>query len=160
MKALKVLLIFILFPVFVMAQQTDVNKVYAQAITEYLTALNKTDKLTLDTLFVGPIDEEFEESIKDIDLPKEILKTKISKLKQVEGDRKVKYCKGFIFVNIIATLSKDQAKFLFVTFNVEKGASKANWYPKHNFNVNFNYDSQTKAYKLDKQNFEYLYPKR
>lgn len=157
------LVVFIFsFPICLFGQlsKQEETKLYTQALTEYIKSVNATDKFSLDTLFVGPMDKDVDENIKDIELPTEILNTKILKLTQEEGDRKVKYKKTFIFANIIGTLSKDHAKFLFITFIVENGPSKANWFPKHNFEADFNYDPQTKAYKLEKQRFEYSYPKR
>ena len=133
------------------------TKLYSQAITEYIKSVNATDKLFFDTLFVGPINDDVEESIQNVELPKEILKTKIVKLKEEEGNRKAEYRKTFVFANVIATVSKQHAQFLFVTFIAEKSNGKAAWLPKHNFVVDLNYDPKTKAYVYDKQRFDYNY---
>ena len=79
------------------------------------------------------------------------------KLKEEEGNRKVGYRKNFVFANVIATISKDHAEFLFVTFIVDKGQGKANWWPKHNFIADFIYDPQSKTYIPGKQKFVYNY---
>jgi hypothetical protein len=62
-----------------------------------------------------------------------------------------------VFANVIATVSKQHAQFLFVTFVVEKSPGKAAWLPKHNFVADFNYVPKTKAYIFDKERFEYNY---
>lgn len=137
--------------------QKDNSKIYAQAIAEYLKAVNAKDKATLDTLFVGPMDAEVDESIKDIKLPEEILKTKISKLTQAEGDRKAVYHKTFVFTNIIGTISKEHAEFIFVTFIVENSDGKTAWLPQHNSYFIFKYDTKKKEFVLEKQKSEYNY---
>ena len=151
------LFIFIfLLPLFVSGQKEN-SKIYAQAITEYIKAVNVTDKISLDTLFVGPMAEDVDGNIKEIELPKEILKTKISKLTQAEGDRKVLYRKTFVFANIIGTISKDRVEFMFITFIAEHSPIRTNWWPKHNSYFNFKYDATKKEFVLEKQRFEYTY---
>jgi hypothetical protein len=152
-------ILILLFPICVYGQlsKQEKTKLYSLAITEYIKSVNATDKLILDTFFVGPINNELDESIHNVELPKEILKTKISKLSEEEGRRKVEYHKNFVFANVIGTFSKDHAQFIFVTFMVEKGPARTDWLPKHNYIVDLNYDVQTKAYKLEKQRFEYQY---
>jgi hypothetical protein len=150
-------LVFIsLLPNFAFGQK-EKSKIYTQAITEYIKAVNAKDKVTLDTLFIGPMDKDVDENIREIELPKEILKTKISKLTQTEGDRKAKYHKTFVFVNIVGIISKERAEFMFITFIVEKGPVKAAWFPKHNSHFDFNYDTKKKEFVLEKQRFEYTY---
>lgn len=156
MKTLRFLIVISLFPVLGFGQKEH-SKIYTRAITEYLKAVNAKDKVTLDTLFVGPADKDVDENIKEIELPKEILKTKISKLTQAEGDRKAKYHKTFVFVNIIGTISKEHAEFMFITFIVENGPAKASWLPQHNGYFDFKFSSQKKEFVLEKQRFEYSY---
>lgn len=151
------IILFFFFPLCFYGQmhlsKQDETKLYTQAITEYIKSVNEIDKLTFDTLFVGPVDPEY---IQNVELPKEILKTKIAKLTEEEGQRKVEYHKNFVFANVIA-ISKEHAEFIFVTFIVEKSPTKTDWWPKHNYVVNFNYDPKTKVYLFDKQRFEYKY---
>jgi hypothetical protein len=154
----KVLIIIFIFPLFVFGQSVsslkkeEQTKIYSQAITEYIRSMNTIDLLNFDTLFVGP-----DEYLHDVQLPKEILKTKIARLTQEEGDRKAEYRKTFVFANVIATISKDHAEFIFVTFITEKALGKAAWLPKHNYVVDLNYDPKTKEYKFEKQRFEHKY---
>lgn len=153
-----------MFPVSVFAQfpmsKQQETKVYTQAITEYLKAVKTTHQVELDTLFVGPNDPDFDENICDVILPKEILKTKLMKLNQKEGERKANYNKSIVFANVIGALGTKSADFIFVTFNVEKGKEKTLWTPQHNFYVYFKYDPKTKGYIYDRQRFEYNYPKK
>ncbi|MBP7810641.1 MAG: hypothetical protein KA163_15215 [Bacteroidia bacterium] len=156
MKTLRFFIVIFLFPVFAIGQ-TDNSKIYSQAITEYLKTVNTKDKTILDTLFVGPMDKDVDEDISEIKLPKEILKTKISKLTQEEGDRKAKYHKTFVFVNIVGIISKEHAEFMFITFMVENSGVKAAWFPQHNNYFIYKYDTKKKEFVLDKQRSEYNY---
>jgi hypothetical protein len=160
----KVILIIIAIGVFSIQSYPEkqskgysLTTIYTQAITAYLKAVKETDKLSIDTLFVGPMDKDVDENISEIELPKEILKTKISKLTQEEGDRKVMYRKTFVFTNIIGIIPKERAEFMFITFIVEKGPVKAAWFPKHNSHFDFNYDAKKKEFVLEKQRYEYTY---
>lgn len=156
MKILRFLIVISLFPVLGFGQKEH-SKIYSQAIADYLKVVNTKDKVTLDTLFVGPMDKDVDENIRGIALPKEILKTKISKLTEEEGNRKAKYHKTFVFVNIVGIISKEYAEFMFITFMVENSGVKAAWFPLHNRYFIYKYDAKKKEFVLDKQRSEYNY---
>ena len=156
----KLLLFILLFPLFIHAQyatplnKDETAKVYSQAIAEYLKAVSKSDSLRFDTLFIGRY-----EDLHEIKLPATINTTKILLLKdEEEGKRKLNYRSSFNYVNIAElALTKEHAKFIFISFFVEKFTGSVNWWPKHNCILNFDYDTQSKTFVLTKQKFDYVY---
>lgn len=153
-------------PLFVNGQSSfnlskqEETKIFTIAIHDYLIALDKGDTLKFDTLFVGPMDKDVDENIKNIELPKEILQTKIAKLTEMEGRRKVEYHKTFVFVNIIGTITPVRAEFIFITFVVAKEQNKPAWRPQHNFVFYYKYDGTKKEYVFDRQKLDYQYAKK
>jgi len=149
----KFLVFIFIFPLFIFGQSTStlkkdaLTKIYSQAISEYVKEIFKKDKLRYDTLFFGKNPE-----FPDIKLPAEIQNTKIVVLTQESADRKLKYKKSLVYINMIGWVNQKDAKFMLVTFFVDSG-----YRPQHNCEIDFNYNAEEKAYKLDRLEFKYLY---
>lgn len=132
----------------------DKSKLYSIAIEQYLKAVIKKDKLTIDSLFVGQY-----EDLKNIKLPSTILNTKIILLtSDEEGAKRLTYRKSYDYVNIAEIkFSEDRAEICFIRFLVEKTNGKVSSWPIHNCYTNFNFDSNQNHLTLDKVYFDYPY---
>ena len=155
---MKIICLLIIFPVYVFGQSTFVlpkdieSKGYTQSIAEYVKAIYAKDKTSFDTLFIGK-----HEGFLDIDLPSIIQNTKIVLLTSEAAEKKFRYRKSFTYINIIGDFTKDFSFFKLIVFKTEKTPEKNNWWPVHNFIVDFNYNLKTKVFALDKVKFEYPY---
>ena len=150
----KLSIMVFLLPLFVYGQSTysppksELIKDYSQAIAEYIKAVHQKDKISIDTLFFGKHDQ-----FPDIKLPAEIQNTKIAVLLPAEADRKRKYRESLIYINMVATISKEKAEYIFVTF-----------YPgyTHQYDcvINFKYNSTLKQFEKKSLEFkDYAYKK-
>jgi hypothetical protein len=149
------LIIIFIIPLSVFGQSTyspgksEVEKAYSKAIDEYITAVYQRDKSVFDTLFFGR-----HADFPDIELPAMIQNTKIILLTTEEADKKRKYRKSLVFINMIGWITKDKSEFMLVTF-----------YPGyvHQFDcmINFKYNSKRKEFELEKLQFtNYAYGKQ
>jgi hypothetical protein len=112
-------------------------KTYSIAISDYLDAENKKDKTNFDTLFIGK-QVEFPE----IELPKEINGAKIILLNPEEIIRsKQLYCKTSPYINLIGSVEKDKAEFIFVTFYPE-------FQHQYDCYLNYTYNSKNGGFDL------------
>lgn len=153
-------LFFTLFilPVFAFGQSTFVlpkdvqTKGYTLAIGEYIKTIQTKDKTNFDTLFFGKHGD-----FPDISLPKEIENTKIIVLTNTEAENKYASKKSIIYINMIGDFVKDLSFFKLIVFKTEKVPEKINWWPLHIYNVDFNYNLDTKAFTKEKSDFEYPY---
>lgn len=139
--------------------QTDSNqignealtKIYIKAITGYIDAIYKKDKISFDTLFLG--DRKFgqPDDFPDIKLPERINGTKIELISVAEshGIKKSSFKKNSPFINLMGWVDKLTAEFVFVTF-----------YPgfDHQYDVRFNYkyNPAKKDFELTEQRIEVL----
>jgi hypothetical protein len=133
-------------------QKDDLTKLYSQAISEYIIAVNKEDQSTFDTLFIGK-----HHDFPEIKLPGSIQNTKISLLAQGEADKKLHYRKSLVYLNMISTITKEKTVFRIVTFIAEKSTGRINYWPKHNCAMEFRYNQKKKELELRKVKFEYPY---
>ncbi len=150
-------LLFIL-PVFAFCQSTfvlpnDVQaKGYTLAIGEYIQTMRTKEKTNFDTLFIGK-HEEFP----NITLPTVIENTKIIVLPNAEVEKKYANRRSLIFINMVDDFTKDVCFFKLIVFKTEKIPEKINWWPLHNYNVDFNYNLDIKVFTKKKSDFEYPY---
>lgn len=159
MRALQLLLL--LFPFLLSAQKgqsvtkDETIRGFSRAITEYLQALPKQDRLLLDTLFVGK-HEEFP----DITLASRIHQTPIVLLSSEQADKKLSYRTSLLYVNIIGDVTKELSHFLFVTFLVLKPDKNEQYLPQHNCSIDLESNQVKKEMPLTKLQFDYPYPTR
>jgi hypothetical protein len=135
-------------PLFLLGQPTysqtkaELTNAYSQAISEYIKAVYARDKSGFDTLFIGK-----HVDFPGIELPATIQNTKIMLLTTEEADKKRKYRKSLVFVNMIGTVTKERSEFLLVTF-----------YPgyvhQYDCMINFKYNSKRKVLKLESVQFK------
>ena len=141
-------ILILLLPLFASGQSTysptkaELTNAYSRAIAEYIQAVYKRDKTSFDTLFFGKHDD-----FPDIQLPAVIQNTNIKLLTTGEADKKRKYHKSLVFINMIGWIKKNKSEFMLVTF-----------YPGyvHQFDciINFNYNSQRHEYELENLEFK------
>lgn len=129
------------------SNKEELTKIYSQAISDYINAVYKKDKTHYDTLFFGKNSE-----FPNIKLPSEITHTKISVLTQEQADKKLLYKKSLVYINMMGWVEKTNAKFILVTFFVGNG-----YRPQHNCEIDYNYYSKEKIYKLERLEFKYPY---
>ncbi len=125
--------------------KNELAGIYAQAIEEYMAAVNKKEKTNFETLFLG---KHFD--FPDIDLPATINGTPIHLLTQEEiNNNKSIYNKSSPYINLIGFFEIDKAAFIFVTFYPEF---------KHQYDcyLNFKYNSEKKEFGLDESRIEVL----
>ncbi|MES2691688.1 MAG: hypothetical protein V4658_14880 [Bacteroidota bacterium] len=141
-------------PVFTSAQagysmgKNEQATYYSQAIAEYIKAAYKRDRSGFDTLFIGKHDD-----FPDITLPATIRHTNIKLLTTKEADKKLLYRRSLVYVNIIGAISKEHAHFVFVTFLVRKTSGNPMYKPKHNCDIDLNYNPAKKIVELHKIKF-------
>lgn len=162
MNLKRFILILFSLPFFVCGQSKSVvskpteEKLYAEAISGYIKSIEKDHPLNYDTLFVGP-----DEYLYDVVLPKELLGKKIHLLKgEGIGDKKMEYKKSFVYVNIIASITKSDAEFIFITFIAAKQNGNPSWVPQHNFIMDYKYNPKKEQYVMEKQRFDMQYIKQ
>lgn len=97
--------------------ETDLAKIYSQAIGDYLRIVNHDYKLTFDTLFFGKHQYGQPDDFPDIELPAVIEKTNIKLLSPEQGTKKQNENKTSFYINLIGWVEPDQADFVFVTFS-------------------------------------------
>lgn len=75
-----------------------------------------------------------------------------------QADKKTKYRKSLTYLNIIGNISPTESNFLIVAFYVKKSKNHVNYWPMHNFNIFFNYNTKLNENKVYKLKFDYPYP--
>lgn len=144
-------------PVFTSAQadlsvgKEDETTYYSRAIAEYIKAVYKRDRSVFDTLFIGKHDD-----FPDITLPASIQHTNIMLLTTKEADKKLRYRRSLVYINIIGAISEEHAHFLFVTFLVSKTSGNPMYKPKHNCDIDLNYNPEKKIVELYKIRFSII----
>lgn len=152
---MKLITLLFILPACVLAQGTIVlpkdveTKGYTLAISEYIKSKHN---LSFDTLFVGK-----HEDFTDVILPKKIENTVIVILTTTEAENLFKHRPSFIFTNMIGDFTKNSCSFKLIVFKTERTPEKNYWWPLHIYNVSYDYNPQTKVFKLDKTDFEYPY---
>jgi hypothetical protein len=130
---IRLLTFMIVFPALVHGQSgympsvTEQENVYSGAIGEYIKAVFRRDGSKFDTLFFGK-----HEDFPDIKLPADVQNTKIILLTSEQADKKLGYRRSLVYINMIATISKEASSFMLVTFLVTKTNGQVSYRPQHN----------------------------
>lgn len=129
------------------AEQTDIEKIYADAITQYINAVKKEQTLVFDTLYFGKHPD-----FPNITLPSKIENTSIIQINFDEGMKKQKADSSLVYINLVGWVEKTKAEFIFVTF----------WNScSHQFDYFLNYKISDNDFVIDNSRFEYfLYKKK
>ena len=130
------------------SSKADLTKIYSQAITDFIKAVNKKHKTSFDTLFFGKHVYGQPDDFPDIELPKTIANTQIRLISPEDGLKKQKARKSLVYVNMVGWVGQDKAEFIFVTFS--NGC-------EHQYDcfINYKYDAKKREFDLDKLRFEY-----
>lgn len=143
---LKILVAF-LFPAFVMSQskaisnKADLQKIYIQAISDFIKAAEEKNGKAFDTLFINNRKQNDEDDFPDISLPKLIAKTPIVMDNfdvNLDVYRKLKHRKN---LNLIGWVDNKKAEFMFVVF--------ANGFDhQYDYNIKYIYNKKIKKYEM------------
>lgn len=125
------------------------QKIYSQAIGDYIQLVNKEYRLSFDTLFFGKRVFEQPDDFPDIELPSVIEHTNIRLISPDQGMAKQREDKSSFYINLIAWVNADKAEFIFVTFS--NGMA-------HQFDCVINYKVSTNKYDIERSRFKnYLF---
>lgn len=127
------------------AQQQEI---YSQAIAEYIKAVYQKDQTVFDTLFFGRHND-----FPNITLPPVIQHTKIVLVNPAEAGDRLGSSKSSAFINLVGTVTKDSATFVFVTF-------AAGFRHDYDCFIDLDYEAAQEKYAPVKLRFEnYIYNK-
>ncbi len=126
--------------------KAGLEKIYTQAITDFIKDANKKNKTPFDTLFFGnrknaPPDNF--DDFPDITLPAVIEHTHILVISPEEGKIKQNERLSRIYINLLGWVDKGKAEFMFFVFS--NGFAH-----QYNYAINYTYNSKTKAYEMVK----------
>jgi hypothetical protein len=128
-------------------QKAELTKIYTQAIAEFIKAAYKKDKTTFDTLYFGKHVYGQPDDFPDIALPESIEKTQIRLVSPEVGQKKQAERKTLVYVNMVGWVDNKNAEFVFVVFT--NGGEH-----QYDYFINFNYNTSSEKYELDKIEFE------
>ena len=128
-------------------QKDELTKIYSQAIAEFIKAAYKKDKTTYDTLYFGKHVYGQPDDFPDIDLPQTIENTQIRLVSPEVGQKKQAERKSLVYVNMMGWVDNEKAEFVVVVF--KNGAAH-----QYDYFINFNYNTPSHKFELDKIEFE------
>lgn len=123
----------------------DLERVYSQAITDFIRDVNKNKRIDLDTLFFRKRtdQEEPEDNFPDIQLPESIENVHIRLIQPVILDKQQKELKARVCINMLGWVDSKKARFdLFVFSN--------GFEYKLNYHMEYTYNSKRKEFGLTK----------
>ncbi len=152
----RLLFLIIILPFFGFGQTTkfpttaDLEKVYAQAIGDFIQDVNKNKRIPLDTLFFRKRtnQEEPSDNFPDIQLPESIEKVHVRFIAPEIGDIQQKGLKYRVSINLLGYIDDEKIKFDFFVFS-------NGFEYKFNYRIEYDYNSQRKEYELKKLKFQY-----
>lgn len=150
--------IFIL-PFFACGQSTyspttsELEKIYSQAITDFIKAANKKNKTSFDTLYFGKRTNGQPDDFPDIELPKTLEKTHIQLISTELGKIKQNELKSRIYINLIGWVNKEDAEFIFVVFS-------NGFEHQYDYEIHYSYNLKKKLYDLKKLQFKGSLPSK
>ncbi len=127
--------------------KVELTKIYAQAIADYIKAVDAKDKTVPDTLFFGKRAFGQPDDFPDIKLPKTIENTEIRLVSPEAGQAMQEARKSRVYINMIGWVDKKQAQFVLVTFS--NGI-------EHKFDcyIDYKYNPSRNEFELEKLRFE------
>ena len=152
----RLLILIIVLPVFGFGQTSkfpttaDLEKVYAQAIDNFIKDVNKNKRISIDTLFFRKRinQEDTSDNFPDIQLPESIEKVHVRLIDPEIGDMQQKELKYRVSINLFGQVDNQKIKFYFFVFS--------NGFEfKFNYRIEYEYNSHLTAYILKKLTFQY-----
>lgn len=128
-------------------QKDKLIKIYAKGIAAFIKASYKKDKTTFDTLYFGKRSYGQPDDFPDMELPETIEKTHIRLITPEMAQKMRAERKSFVYVNMMGWVDNKQAEFALVMF--ANGAEHL-----YDYFINFNYNTSTDNYDLDRIEFE------
>ena|GEM_PF-1942653 len=127
----------------------DLEKIYSQAIGDFIQDVNKNKRITLDTLFFRKRtnEEEPTDNFPDIKLPESIANVYIRLIPPEIGDVQQKKLKYRIYINMLGRIDNQKIKFDFFVFS-------NGFEYKFNYRIDYDYNSQLKKFELIKLQFQ------
>ena len=139
--------LFIFLPVLVCCQhnkpaaQPALATVYTQAIGDFITAANKQNKTSFDTLYIGKRVNGQPDDFPDITLPATINHTVVKLVSPEEGTTLQNERRQRIYINMVGWVEPDTASFIFVVFS--NGFAH-----QYDYTINYQYNSAIQNYNL------------
>jgi len=128
-------------------QKAFLEKIYTQAISDYIIQVSKEYKIKFDTLYIGKRVFGEADDFPDIDLPASIENTYIKLMSPEEGKELQKERKSSFYINLIGNTNSENAEFIFVTFSNGFGH-------QFDFYVDYAFEGNTKSFVKNKSRFE------
>lgn len=141
------ILFTVLFPAIVLSQtkpftnKTELQKIYTQAISDFIKAAEQKNAKTFDTLFINKRKQNDEDDFPDISLPTNISNTPIVLDNFDVNIELYKKLKHRINVNLIGWVDTTKAEFIFVVFS--NGFDH-----QYDYNIKYNYNDKLKKYEM------------
>lgn len=127
------------------SQNQSVQKVYVQALGDFIKAANAKNGSAFDTLFVANRKNGQEDDFPAIELPANLENTVIKLISPEEGKKSQNARKARIYLNMIGWVESDKAEFLIYVFS--------NGF-EHQYNYTLNYKGHSGKFELDKLEFK------
>ena len=127
--------------------KADLRKVYTQAISDFIKAANKKNKINFDTLFFGKRVNGQPDDFPDIELANTIRQTQIRLITPEAGSKKQKENKTSIYINLMGWVDNEKAEFIFVVFS-------NGFRHQYDYNINYRYNAKLKVFELEKLEFK------
>lgn len=135
-------------------QKVDLEKIYSQAIGDYIRHVYKEYKITFDTLYFGKRVFGQPDDFPDIELPTYIENTTIKLITPEQGEKNQEERDSSFYINLIGSTGADNADFIFVTFS--NGFAH-----QFDFFIDYKYDPDEKRFVIETTRFEnYRYKKK
>ncbi len=150
---IRFLFFILVFPLFGLGQsseftaKSDLEKIYFQALGDFINAANKKSGKPFDTLYVGKMRNGTPDDFPDIDLPRIIENTQIRLITPKEGEITQNAVKTRIYINMIGWVNNENAEFKFFVFS--NGFAH-----QYNYSLNYKYAVKKKAYELIKSEYK------
>lgn len=134
--------------------KSELTKIYAQSIADYIVAVRADYSIKFDTLFLGNHRYGQPDDFPDIDLPETIENTQIRLVTPEFGAQKQKDNKSSFLINLMGWVTYEKAEFIFVTFS-NNNEHQFDYYSDYTYNI------ESREFKLDKIRFDnFLYKRK
>ena len=134
-------------PAKVPSAQTDLAKVYSQAIGDFIKAANQKNGTAFDTLFIAKRQLGQADDFPDIELPEKIENTRIILITPEQGEKSQNERKTRIYINLFGWVEKEKAEFMFVVFS--NGFDH-----QYDYTINYQCKGGSEAFELKKTEFK------
>lgn len=123
--------------------KTSLEKIYAQAIGDFIHAATQRNKTHFDTLYFGNRKNGQPDDFPAIELPETIQHTHIKLISPEVGKTSQLAHKSRIYINLIGWVEKGNAQFIFFVFS-------NGFEHQYNYTLDYTYNDKNKTFELAK----------